>query len=106
MNHIAPFSPIGNSATVAATTANTAQQLQTSESTPASPKSLRVVNESAYTALIAMGDGTVNATTDTQVMAVLPGTERIFTWKPGSTYVGVALRTGSGNVQVQLGSGV
>jgi hypothetical protein len=70
------------------------------------PLNLRVVNESSYPALIAMGDSSVNALTDTQVMSVLPGTERVFTFEPGATYVGVALRTGGGNVQIQLGTGV
>lgn len=102
---IAAFSPIGNSILVAATTSNTATVIEATAPTPLVPRVLRVVNEGTTPALIAMGSSTVNATTDTQVEVVMPG-ERILAWKPGSTYVGVAMRSGSANVQCQLGWGV
>lgn len=101
---ILPFSPIGGSYTIAATTANTTQVMPAPTS-PTLPCNLRVVNDGADDALIAMGDSTVDATTDPQVIAVPVG-ERVLSWKPGATYVGVALRSGAGSVQVQLGAGV
>lgn len=101
---VAPFSSIGVSITIAATTANSVTQLATIGS-PTTSLVLRVVNEGSTPALIVMGNGTANATTSPYVMSVLPG-ERIFTWDPTATYVAVAMRSGSANVQIQLGTGV
>ena len=92
---IAAFSPVGVKTDVAATTAQTRTAMQVATS-PAMPYTLRVVNETDDTALVAMGGSTVDATTDTTALAI----------PPGATHCSVALRSGSGTVQIQLGAGV
>lgn len=99
---IYPFSGIGNSTTLAATTVNQRVAINTPGITQ---KTIRVVNESASPALVAFGDATVDATTAANAQSVLPG-ERIFSFPPSASNVAVALRSGAGNVQVQLGEGV
>ena len=101
---IAAFSPVGVKTDVAATTAQTRTETRVATS-PAMPYTLRVVNETDDTALVAMGGSTVDATTDTTALAIPPG-ERIVTWKSDATHCSVALRSGSGTVQIQLGAGV
>jgi hypothetical protein len=100
------FFPIGNSVSISATTASTANQLNATSSSPIAGMNLRVVNESTSTALLSISSSTApDATSDGQRMAVIAGTERIFAWPPKGNTVAVALRAGSGTVQLQLGSG-
>lgn len=101
---IAPFSSVGVSTSVDATTAN-ARTLMTPGTAPQTPLVLRVVNEGTTPALIVMGDVTADATTSPKVMSVLPG-ERVFTWDPAATHVAYAMRVGAAKLQFQLGLGV
>ena len=101
---IAAFSPVGVKTDVAATTAQTRTAMQVATS-PTLSYNLRVVNEADDTALVAMGTVAVDATTDTGALAIPPG-ERIVAWPFGATHCSVALRSGSGTVQIQLGAGV
>ena len=102
--NIAAFSPVGVKTDVAATTAQTRTAMQVATS-PTLSYNLRVVNEADDTALVAMGDVTVDATTDTGALAIPPG-ERIIAWPFGATHCSIVLRSGSGTVQIQLGTGV
>jgi hypothetical protein len=101
---LTPFRPTGTSVSISATTASTANQLATAT---AAGMSLRVVNEAGVTALVSISTSTSpDATADAKTMAVLGASERIFEWPPGGNTVGVALRSGTGTVQIQLGKGV
>jgi P pilus assembly chaperone PapD len=98
------FFGTGAQVTISATTASTANQLAT---TMSAGQSLRVVNEAATAALVSISSTTSpDATSDTKRMSVLPGAERVFGWPANGNTVAVALRSGTGTVQIQLGTGV
>lgn len=97
------FRGTGTTVLINATTASTANQLATAAS---AGQTVRVVNESAATALISISSSTSpDATADTKVMRVITGTERVFDWPSNATTVATALSSGTGNVSVQLGAG-
>lgn len=100
------FTPIGPKTDVAATTVNTRTAMQVPTALAPAGYTLRVVNEAASPALVAQGDSTVDATTDTGATSVPAGGERIFEVKGTMTHVAVSLRSGTGTVQIQLGAGV
>lgn len=102
MSVLRGFIPTGSLVSISATTASIANQLAT---TLSAAESLRVGNEAATTLLVSISTSTSpDAVNDTKRMPVLPGTERIFGWPAGGNTVGVALRSGTGTVTLQLGS--
>lgn len=99
------FIPVSSAINIAATTASTVNQISPAGSGMGG-HSLRVVNEAGTTCLVSISSSTSpDATADAKTMGVLAYTERIFGWQPNSNSVSIALRSGSGTVQVQLGKG-
>jgi hypothetical protein len=97
------FIPVGNAVNISATTSSTVNQLAT---TPMAGNSLRVVNEAGASCLVSISNTTSpDATADAKTMSVPSGTERIFGWQGNYNSVSIALRAGSGTVQIQLGKG-
>lgn len=97
------FIPTGTLVSISATTVSTANQLAT---TLSAAENVRVVNEGTVAVLVSISTSTtVDAGADNRRMFVLAGTERIFGWPAGGNTVGVAMRSGTGNVSLQLGKG-
>lgn len=93
------FVPGGNRTDVAATTANQQSTMN------GAGTNIRVTNETDQSALVKFGTAGVDATSaNSQV--VMAQSERIFNFPAGSTTAAVALRSGTGTVSLQLGTGV
>lgn len=93
-----------NTVVISATTASTVNQLAT---TLSAAEGLRVVNESAATALVSISSSTSpDATADARTMRVVAASERVFDWSPTYNSVSIALSSGTGTVSIQLGKGV
>lgn len=105
--NIDPWSPCGQLVDIAATTTGGTNRQALNGATATSPGDVhvRVVNGGSVPCIVAFGDITVDASTDTRRVEVAPG-ERILSFKQGSGYADAIMRSGTGTVSVQLGFGV
>lgn len=102
---IKEFDPLTDVTTVAATTTSSSAQALRGSAMNGECQ-LRVVNEGATTAFVALGASGMGAATAANGRPVLGGSERIFRFRAPHTHARVILASGTGNVYLQLGTGV
>jgi hypothetical protein len=105
MTQIAAWIPCGELTENASITTSTNPQALSGEDTGL-PLNARVCNRGAVSIIVAFGDSTVDATTDTRRVEVLPGAERVFSVPNGATHADMVTVSGTSSGSVQLGMGV